>query len=124
MIAMRVIAMGLIVLVIGVVLIALVIAVIARIVFAILQRVTPRLAGQSETEPAQDAAPGFPQLTFIPFRQRGRGIRQHARTQIRERVQQSRDEHVARDAADRVKMDVAHRVRRPDGPERHTGPRG
>ena len=39
-------------------------------------------------------------------RQHGRGIRQHARPQIRQGVEHRGDKHVAGDAADRIEMDV------------------
>ena len=52
------------------------------------------------------------------------GIGQHARPKIREGIEQGGNEHITGDAADRIEVDVRHRVTRPDGPARHRGPRG
>ena len=57
-------------------------------------------------------------------RQHGRDVRQHAAAQIRQGIEHRGDEHVARDAADRIEMDVRRAHAAGDRPARRRGLRG
>ena len=90
----------------------------------IIVALTRGLVGKTEAEAAQYPASGFPKLPLIPSRQNRPSIGQHARPKIREGIKQGGNEHIAGDAADRIEVDVRHRVTRPGGPARRRGPPG